>query len=321
MIKEDKVRDEVVPDYAQLTPAELEDLRDYVARYPQDNVRVPEQIAIDEEGTTRQAVRDGFRQGRPREIAYLSDRVFRAGSVVSTTFRICSKHLPRFVAIALVPTLPYLLGSFWLAIREFQSAVPAGEAAIPSRAGVFPELALHLAVSAVAYIVIQAAVISGVHQHFLGREVSPRKCLVMGLRRLGAVLQVSFVTGLLILGCTFTMIFVGIIVWLILAVVVPVAVVENPGVFGALSRSCFLTSDRLRSILLVGILMGLILLVPLLVANRVINALTQEPTLANHLSAALLPTLFEVAALVPASISSGVIYYMLRFEKQDVSTT
>ncbi|ANM29829.1 hypothetical protein ABI59_09930 [Acidobacteria bacterium Mor1] len=91
---------------------------------------------------------------------------------------------------------------------------------------------------------VQASLTYGVFQHIRNKEVTIGDCLGNGLKRMFPVLGVVILVGLATTVGFILCIIPGILASVILACAVPAAVIERPGVFGALTRSQELTDGH-----------------------------------------------------------------------------
>jgi hypothetical protein len=219
----------------------------------------------------------------------------RVGDVLSKSFSLFSARLAPFTAIALVAFAPEFLFELLVVNRSGAAAVLLG-------------IALKVASGALA----NASILYGVVQELRGRGFTFAESLSSGLSRLGAVIGVSLLVGLLAGLAAILLVIPGFIVWTVYAIAVPVCVAERLGVLESMSRSAFLTKGNRWRIF--GILF-LVFVAMVLVGGLVgffglrIGGVTLVTILQYPLQA--IAGAFNAVAL-------GVLYYQLRVAKEGV---
>lgn len=170
---------------------------------------------------------------------------FDIGRLLERLFGTLGRNFPVFFALALILTgLPAVL--MGLASLQRQNGFP----------GAGPSSALFLAgtlIGMVSSFILQAAIVHGAVMDLNGRRPTLADCLTGGLRHFLPVLAISLLLGLAVVFGLLFLIVPGVVMLLIWAVVVPVQVVENRGVFAAFGRSADLTRHNRLSILALGV--------------------------------------------------------------------
>ena len=154
------------------------------------------------------------------------------GVVLSTSFSVFLRNIVPFTILALMITsLPFAVSVFmslgWL---DDYSADALGE--------------LSVGVEIVGWfldIILTAAVTYGTYQDLRGREEPLGESIRRGFPLVFPALGVAIVSTLAILLASVALIIPGLVVAVAYMVVIPVAIVERPGVFQSLDRSAELT--------------------------------------------------------------------------------
>lgn len=180
------------------------------------------------------------------------DHKFTSGTVLSQTFSVFFANFTAFVLICTVVLSPGLIAQAWSTWVQIYSPSPTASLVSSLLTLVFMVLT-PLATAALTY---------GVFQQVRGKPASIGNCMSTGFQRLLPVIGVSFLAGLLQGLGALLCIVPGFVVMAILAAAVPAAVIERPGVIGALKRSAQLTEGyRWTSfgvVFSIGLLGGLI---------------------------------------------------------------
>lgn len=257
---------------------------------------------------------------------------FRVGSVLERSFRIYFKNIVPFLLITALVYVPYAVYLFGVVDVDYL----IGESA-----------KTHLLISTVVNIVLPCiatgAIIYGSFMELRGRHAGIGKSLSVGVGRMLPVTGVAvlsilcaivpfvpsivmfFVSGGLglLLGLVGLVFFF--VIFIMLYVAVPSAVVERPGLVGALRRSRELTSDRKGAIFGLLFIIGIIQLVFSSVITRVMggnieqadlrNMAEFESVLQNSLIAGLITSIVFGAL---SAVVQSVVYHDLRVEKDGV---
>ncbi len=157
---------------------------------------------------------------------------FSIGAVLGTGFKIWFKNLPAFLLITIVVYIPMLVWGISLAQGDMNlEAIHRFD-----RYGSIVMLLLN--------ILAAAAITYGVVMELQGHHAGIGACFATGLARFFPVLGVAILSGLAI-GAGFLLLIVpGIIVYCMLYVATPAAVLERNGITGALGRSKELTQGH-----------------------------------------------------------------------------
>ncbi|WP_158814373.1 hypothetical protein [Methylocapsa sp. S129] len=222
----------------------------------------------------------------------------RVGDVLGKSFDLFSARWAPFVGLALVAFAPTFAFSF----------VPVTPGSSSGSGVQFAFIVIRLVCGALA----NAAVIYGVVQELRGRGFTFSDSLRSGFGRMGAVLGLSLLVGLLVVLASIALVVPGIIVWCMYAVAVPVCVVEQRGARASMTRSSFLTrGNRWR-------IFGIFALI--FVASVVIGAIIGY--VAGHTGGMYLVLVasYLIEAIVGAfnAVAIGVLYYQLRVAREGV---
>jgi hypothetical protein len=217
----------------------------------------------------------------------------RVGDVLSKSWSLFVGRWAPFVGLALIAFAPQFL---------FSVLIPksGGVAIIGS--------ILQIACTSLA----DAAIIYGVVQVLRGRDFTFGNSLQFGFARLGPVVGLSLVVGILAGLGAILLLVPGFIVMTMYAVAIPVCVAEQLGVFASMSRSAFLTKGNRWRIFGIVILVGL---ATMLVAGLVgfVIALVGGVRVVDI-------ALYPIEAIAGAfnAVMVGVLYYQLRVAKEGV---
>lgn len=148
-----------------------------------------------------------------------------------------------------------------------------------------------------------SAVVSyGVIMELSGSRPSTRACIVGGLAQLQRVLGVMVVSTIAILGAMVLLVVPGVIVALMFFVIVPVTVVEDVSISGAMKRSRELTNGRKGDLFLILCLGGLVEAIVELVAHY---QLGPQAAHVLRIACSAFTTLYF-------AVTAAVVYVMLR---------
>lgn len=244
---------------------------------------------------------------------------FTVGGVISKTVSVWWKHVLAFTALSVVVYSPFAV-TFGLvyAWMPWAGGVPRQEE--------LPKLAIAMVgvgLLTLVLTVIQAgAVTYGTVRHLSGERARFADMLGAGFRRGLPVVGVGLLLWLGTVLGTLLLVVPGMLFMVATCVAVPAAVVEKPGVFGAIRRSFALTRGRRWPLFAAGF--------ALLVMMWVLAAVVQVG--ATVAFAALLPPQKAAAGVLVASqlgnvlfsaiplIGISVAYHELRAEKEGVDT-
>jgi hypothetical protein len=243
---------------------------------------------------------------------------FTVGGLVGKTITVWWKHVLAFTALSAVVYSPFavVFGAFYATLL---SGRPPDEAALP----IYGLALLGVWGLTILLVVIQAgAVTYGTVRHLSGERARLGAMLAAGIRRglpvvgVGLVLWVATFVGLVLL------VVPGIMLMVAGSVAIPAAVVEKPGVLGAIRRSFRLTRGRrwpLFAAWLAILAIVWVLGAVVQVGGTVLSALLVPPQmrLAAFMAGSQLGNVFFSA--IPL-IGIAVAYHELRREKEGVDT-
>lgn len=232
---------------------------------------------------------------------------FEVGDVLSSAFSVTVKGFLPFLLIGLIVYIPLFL----LVAVAVSTASPV----------LFSALAL---LGMAFSYVVAGAITFGVVQALKGNQISISESLSVGFQRMFPVLLVSLVVGLCVIAGLLLLVIPGIILAIMLFVAVPAAVIEKPGVFGAIDRSMALTKGYRWQIFFIA----LIIMVGSAVLSMVITGGQQtamefdpnagamviaQPSLGAH----LLSMFMQMVVSLFSAVVSSVVYYRLRQVKEN----
>jgi hypothetical protein len=171
---------------------------------------------------------------------------FSVGAVLGRSLRVWAANLLPFLVLTVVCYSPFIVYSIgWVNQGDF------------SRDSLTTFTLIATAAELLLGTLASGALTYGVVQQLRGHRASIGQCIAVGLARLLPILGVGLLTGLCILGGVLLLLIPGIIAACALWITVPVAVVEHPGVVGALKRSAALTRGHRRDIFAILFVLGL----------------------------------------------------------------
>jgi hypothetical protein len=222
----------------------------------------------------------------------------RVGDVLADSLRLFLARAVPFIGLSLIAYAPTFI--FGLLITA--SSPGTSNAAALS----FLTIIIRLACSSLA----NAAIIYGVVQELRGRGFTFSDSLRIGFGRMGVVIGLSLLVGILVGLAAILLVVPGLIVWCVYAVAVPVCIVESLGPRASMTRSSFLTKgNRWR-------IFGLFVVI--LIASIVIGAIIGF--LAGTAGGIRLVQIasFLIESVVGAfnAVAVGVLYYQLRVAKE-----
>jgi hypothetical protein len=263
---------------------------------------------------------------------------FSVGTVISTSLKVISANLLRFLGIIVAIALPGVL-LIAVAIVGMTDAAPTATGHALNfnlRGGTGSQILFMLFVGAVVlvvYVMIQCAITYGTLQTLRGRKAEIGACLSNGLASMPRVLLASLALAAIAIvlvvifqflfppgtgtgaagsavfafGIMAVLIFIVIMVW----VFVPVIVVERAGLVASFRRSMALTKGHRWAIL------GIFALVAL--ANWVVNYVSLVlPKIGAPAAGAALNVAAQLFFMALGAVLAAVGYYCLRAEKEGV---
>ena len=230
---------------------------------------------------------------------------FETGALIGEAFSIYFSNFFPFVLLTLLAFAPIF------ALVFFSAAAGASAEVMGLVSNLGSMLCTPLATAALTF---------GVVQQIRRRETSVADCLRVGLGSLFPVLFVALLQGLAVgVGMLFCLV-PGLMVMTMLAVAVPAAVEERPGVFAALNRSHQLTEGFRWQVFGVLFVLGLLtfglglLAIPLMGGLEAAQAASQDASPAGL----AVSQLFEIVPSGLSATASAVMYYRLRSLKEGI---
>ena len=248
---------------------------------------------------------------------------FSAGAVVGRSLSIWFKNIIPFSILLLIVNLPLVIYQA-TAAEELAAMASAGEVD-------WTTISMVIIGQLILGLIATGAVTYGVFQQLRGQHASIGSCLAVGLGRLFPVIGVGLLMVLVVIGACLPfgliamagsfLAFLGVIgavvavivVYCMLWVSVPVAIVERPGVFASLRRSRELTRGNKASIFGILFLLGLITGGVSWLIMKILGGVLSDPmhiVIADSAIDAILGGIISVAAAVG--------YHDLRADKEGV---
>jgi hypothetical protein len=245
-------------------------------------------------------------------------RPLSTGELLDRTFSLYRSHFGLFVGIF---ALPHILV---LAAQLVQLTTQRANVRSPN---VFAAMLWVVGVSLLSLIMAsasQAASVFAVSELHLDRTATVIDSFVKVKRHIPGVIFMSFIVGIGVTAGAIALIAPGILLAIIWCLSVPAKVLENKGVFAALSRSVDLTKNDWGRIFVVGLLVLVLLWgVPLLLQTPILIAtyLTAKSGMRNATFALQIGSVvagFVAQSLVGAvgTIAFSVLYYDERVRKE-----
>lgn len=246
---------------------------------------------------------------------------FRVGEALGRGFAIWFKNLPSFLVLAILVYSPIIV--YTALVTSGAVLDDAEKLETYNAVTVLMQFALNL--------IVTAAVLYGTIQQLSGRHAGIGESIGVGLKRLFPVLGVGILSGLAVAVWFLILLVPGVGPFLaILAIVpalimmcllyaaVPAAVVERPGLFGALRRSRELTSGCKGQIF--GIL--LVLGVLSIIISYLLKSIFVSDSMTDHDMKLFIwiGLAVDIALAALSATINGVVYHDLRVAKEGVGT-
>jgi hypothetical protein len=235
---------------------------------------------------------------RPAEFvpapAITARETFSVGSAIGRSISVWGRNLPFFLALSIAVYLP-------LPFMKPQSLSTPGAFVLPLVGFLLTVVLSYVATGFMTYSVLE---------QLRGRSPSPAASLRYGASRLGPLLIASIFTGVMIFGAALLFAIPGLILAVRWALVAPVVIAEK-GV-DPRARSAELTAGHRWGVFGLLLLLGL---AGLLLVSVLGLAFGQSPGLVAQLVGNLIP---QALVLSFSAVVYGVIYYLLRSEKEGV---
>jgi hypothetical protein len=241
---------------------------------------------------------------------------FSVGAVLGTGFKIWFKNLPAFLLITIVVYVPMIIWGVSIA----QGTIDLENLAAIERFDRYGSIVMML-----LNIFAAAAITYGVVMELQGHHAGIGACFATGLARFFPVLGVAVLSGLAIGGGFLLLIIPGIIIYCMLYVSTPAAVLERPGITGALSRSRELTQGHKLEIFGLLFVVGIVnfalsyLAQDLLVDAEGLTSFSEEAVSSLIRRAIYVQLALNVIIGSLGGVMQAVAYYYLRNEKEGTS--
>lgn len=241
--------------------------------------------------------------------AYQTATPFLVGSALSRTWEIMTQAFGKFFALALIPMAPVILLTVLVGPSSGQTS---GQ---PSGAAMGGLASITILLTVVLQLIAQATIIYGTFQELKGQEFSIGESLSVGFRRFMPVLGVGLLGWLLIGLASILLLVPGLILFCMWYVMVPVCVIEKPGVWPSLGRSSELTKGCRWQIF------GLLILV--IIATFLITFVFEFVAALTGSVIIILAVkgLSQVFIVAYGAILAAVVYRDLRMAKEGVDTS
>ena len=237
----------------------------------------------------------------------VTDSQFLVGSILKRGLGILFRNIVSFGLLSLVLISPPYI---------YQLAVdPQTYLGEPESTGLGPFA--QIIVTLLTYLVT-AALVYGTFQELRGRHASLSDCVSRGLAVMFPVIGVAFLVGLVIGLAMLLFVIPGLIVWTILWVAIPAAVVERPGVSASLRRSAELTKGyrwQIFGLIVITVVLTLVAAFVLGAIGGVVGAVVGIADLTLNMLAELMGTAVGTAL---SAVVVAVGYHDLRVVKEGV---
>lgn len=193
------------------------------------------------------------------------------GDILTTAFEVYKANAAKLIVIVAIVVIPLaLLGSvlqnvvFEIETREVTIGGQTIETAVGGRSffAVIAAATITGALAIVMAAVLQAATLRAGAQAVIGDPVDAEASYRYGFRRLGSVILIAILVGIIVFVGFVLLVIPGIVAWVFLSVAVPALVVENRRGTDALGRSFKLVSGSfwhvLGTVLITAIITGVI---------------------------------------------------------------
>lgn len=234
----------------------------------------------------------------------------RLGEIFEVSFKVLSRNAAAFGVLTLIFSLPWeIYWDYAIYFADVDSADinPLAEAVRSVAVTVMESALTGLATAAIAY---------GTFRDLSGEPAGFAVCIRRGLALVAPVIVVVLLSSLLIFVGSLAVVIPGLIIYTVLWLVVPVTVVERPGIVGSLRRSSELTKGYRWPIFGIILILG--------VANGAILGLIEgviapsDATLRNLLPYFLISLAATAALAAFEAVVTTVTYYKLRAIKEGI---
>jgi hypothetical protein len=234
---------------------------------------------------------------------------YRIGEVLGRTFAIFFRSFPKLLLLALPIMSPYVA----LQVYGYSQVEEGGE---PGEAGLIAIFSSYVLLQVLISLLAATATFE-VLQRLRGETASLGACLGVGMRRLFPVLIVNLLV-ILAIGVGLVLFIVpGVILGTMLAVAIPICVVEKPGIFATLNRSSDLTKGNRWGIFATLLLYNSLSMVITMVMMGISMVSVAQDL---RLVAVGVETLSTIVMGVFQAVLVGVMYHELRTRKEGSAT-
>ncbi len=259
--------------------------------------------------------------GTPSAAAAAASR-FTVGGALSRTMRVWWAHVGVFTAMSLVVYAPMIVGFgvlfAWITGATQGSGPAPRPADLAKGFGAFGAAAV---ATMVLSVVQMGAVTYGTVRHLHGERAPVGRMLAVGFRRGLPVVGTGFVMSLVAAAASLLLVVPGIMFMVAACVAVPAAVVERPGVVGALRRSFDLTRGSRWPLFATGAVVMVVLWILSFVTQAVFTIAAAALPRAQGMAATVVATQLGNAlfSAIPA-VAIAVCYHDLRLAQEGVDT-
>lgn len=234
---------------------------------------------------------------------------FTVGSVLSRTMSTLFKKPVLFIGLTLMASVPATIIIALLVALVLGSGNSAS-----MMVGIIVVALLGFIINWIFTLVLQGAISYGVFRELRSENTGFGNALGRGFASIGTLLPLAVVAGICI-GVGYILFFIpGIIISCILAVVVPVCVVEKRGVFECMGRSAELTKGNRLKIFAVFFLVGVVVII---INKFIIPAIAVA--IPNSIVIMIVTIVLLVIPQAFQGVMTAVIYFDLRAVKEGVS--
>jgi hypothetical protein len=247
---------------------------------------------------------------------------FLVGPALSQSFEIMFRNIVPFGIIALLLTAPLFfldLVSYDPTFEMQQTTMDSGSPDDPEAANLYTASVtsgfVYSGTGIFLYFIVwalaTAAMSYGTYESLRGRPASLGQCLKKGLPLIIPAIVVTILWALATFAGFLLLIIPGIILGTIWYVIIPVTVVERPGIFAAFGRSAELTRGNRWRVFGISLVVGVIVWVINMLAG-----LTSLVTAGNASAVLLVGWIVAAVNLVIGSVVVAVVYYYLRIARE-----
>jgi hypothetical protein len=239
------------------------------------------------------------------------------GDILSTAFEVYKANAAKLIVIVAIVVVPLaLLSALFTDVIFDPTAEIVNVNGVPTleNVGFFTALIAAAIGAVIAFVmgfVLQAAVTRAAAQAVIGDPVDAEASYRYGFKRLGSVILVSLLVGLILLGGFILLIIPGIIFLVFLAVTIPALVVENKRGTDALGRSWNLVKGAFWHVLGTIVVAGIIVSV----VSGIIGAIGGD----NFVVSWIFTSIAQIITVPFSALVSVVLYLDLRARQESLT--